>query len=248
MRSPPRGHAHAAAAKPRCRPTQTRRCRVSPASPCFHAQAASLRLMCVIGLSPVAPLTRVGTSVRCVLTPLSPLRLLVSGVCIRVPRPPPIVGPLVGQTRPGWVPGPRGSGMPSCDGTILAGPMTLRGPTLLRGFLGHIFGPFSFGDFWAGPGLAPAYPRPPAPPKGISPTRMAAVSFRHSSCCRASPPFVFGPNLWSRPGLPSSLRTAAYALPVSGCRWAARLVVPDKNRSRVMKNRSQVKKRIIAPK
>ena len=122
--------------------------------------------MCVIGLSPVAPLTRVGTSVRCVLTPLSPLRLLVSGVCIRVPRPPPIAGPLVGQTRPGWVPEPRGSGMPSCDGTILAGTMTLRGPTLLRGFLGHIFGPFSFGDFWAGPGLAPAYPR--KPPRRVS--------------------------------------------------------------------------------
>jgi hypothetical protein len=75
-----------------------------------------LRLKRMIGLWPDAPLTRVGTSVRCVLLPLSPL--LVSGFCILFAsavsaQPPHITSFLVGQMGPIRVPGPCGTGMTS---------------------------------------------------------------------------------------------------------------------------------------
>ena len=91
MRSPPCGHAHAAHVPPHPNAAPPREPGFA-VLPCAGCQSSpDVRDWA----SPVAPLTRVGTSVRCVLSPLS--SLLVSGVCSASPRPPYIMG-LAGWT------------------------------------------------------------------------------------------------------------------------------------------------------
>ena len=90
VRSPPRGHAHAAhvpphpnAALPREPGFAVLRCAGCQSSPDVRDWA-----------SPVFPLTRVGTAVRCALSPCVPSSL-ASGACIRVPPLPPLTPGMV---------------------------------------------------------------------------------------------------------------------------------------------------------